>query len=358
MDSKTAERIAEGLGNLNGKITLGIDGFVDEVWQVIKVRTGPGEYVLFDKMKELGEAIVQCETGGFSPEIIRKRRSYGGFTGNTGLALGRLGLNPAMIGTYGKNGIDPAFEILADSCELFSIGDPCPIYIYEFEDGKMMFADIDALQDYEWDAFIKDLGRFEKILLGSDIIALGYWSCIHAFDELVTKICENFIEGGRCKKMFFDFADLRKRDGEALRNSLECLAELNKKVPMIWSLNENEAAQLYSHFGEVFDETKLEETIARIRGKTGLSELVIHTPYAAAVSNEEEGVAAVKQNHCPNPVKTVGAGDTFNAGYMAACLCGFGAAERLITANAATRFYVSNGYPPEVNDIINTLVLY
>ena len=62
------------------------------------------------------------------------------------------------------------------------------------------------------------------------------------------------------------------------------------------------------------------EKIEGIRKKTGLDELIVHTPYFAAIASNSEGAAAVQQNYCANPVRTTGAGGTLSGGYMSVCL--------------------------------------
>jgi len=80
-------RIKDYFDQLEGKITLGLDGFVDEVWQVLSKRTSRADYILFDRMRDFAKSVYDCGEGGYANEIIRKRRFYGGFTANTGKAL-------------------------------------------------------------------------------------------------------------------------------------------------------------------------------------------------------------------------------------------------------------------------------
>ena len=357
MDEMVAKKIIECLENLSGNISLGVDGYVDEVWQVVESRSGRDSYALYNKMRDLGETIVKCGEGGLAREIIRKRRTYGGFTGNTGKAIGRLGLRPTMIGMYGKDSYDPAFEPFHDMCKLISVGDPAICHIFEFADGKAMFPYMENILDFNWQTLINVIGfdRAREIFINSDIIALGYWSSMPSFDNFVSSLCENFIKGGRCRQLFFDFADMRKRDKKSLKYTLEHLAALNKTVPMTLSLNENEAELLFSYYGEHFCETQLEKSAARVREQIGLSEIVIHTPHVAAAASAEDGTAIVAQHYCQNAVITAGAGDTFNGGYMAASLGGLGLSERLIVANATAGFYVGNGYAPDVDDLVDKL---
>jgi hypothetical protein len=351
------KKISDSFKELKGNITLGIDGYIDEVWQIVEERAGLDEYTLYNKMKNFGEAIVKCRDGGFAQEIVRIRRSYGGFTGNTGNALGRLGVNPVMIGMYGENAIDPVFEQLNDKCELISLGAAAICHIYEFEDGKIMFPHLEKILSFNWGDLQNNVefNKIEEIFLNSDIIALGYWSSMPSFDELVSKVCENYVEEGRCKKMFFDFADIRKRDKKSLLYTLDCLVELNKIVPMTLSLNENEAELLFSYYGRDFDERQLEKSLVDVRKKINIEEIVVHTPYVAAASNEKEGFAKARNRYCHNPVITAGAGDTFNGGYLAATLGMLSVWERLITANATTAFYVRKGYAPSIADLITEI---
>lgn len=353
-DVSSVEKISDCIKELNGKIALGADGYVDEVWRIIETRTSRSEFTLHNKMKNLGEEIVKCGEGGFALEVIRKRRSYGGFTGNTGNALGCLGLWPVMIGMYGEDAIDPVYEKLSDKCELISLGSPGICQVFEFEDGKIMFPYIEPIIDFDWEALQgnAEFERIGEIFLESDIIAWGYWSSMPNFDEVVSKICENYVVAGRCKTMFFDFADFRKRDKKSLLHTLDYLANLNKIVPMVLSLNENEGELLFSYYGKTFDEMKMEKSLVDIREEIGISEIIVHTPHIAAAAHEIEGYAQAQNDYCPNPVITAGAGDTFNGGYIAAILGRLGLKERLIMANGTTSFYVSNGYAPSKADLI------
>jgi len=353
-------KIIECFENLSGRITLGIDGFVDEVWQVVQSRTSSNDVVLYDKMKNFGDAIVMCEKGGLAREIIRKRRSYGGFTCNTGKAVGRLGGNSIMLGMFGKDKIDSAFEQFKDLSEIISVGDPGLCHIFEFEDGKAMFPNLDALYEISWKVLHDVIGteRLDEIFKQSQIIALGYWSSMPFFDDLVSGICENYIIAGRCERMFFDFADLKKRDKNSLKHTIEQLAARGSTVKMTLSLNEHEASLLFSYFGETFDETCIEKAVMQnLRKKIGLNEIVVHTPHIAVAVNADEGFASVQQIHCPKPVITAGAGDTFNGGYLIGALGGLDLTERLILSNAVTRLYVRQGYAPDVSEVLCELSL-
>jgi len=343
------DKVAEYFSRVSGHITIGIDGYIDEVWQVVDSRSSLEDYTVCRQMKGFGERIVSRGEGGLTMEIISKRRNYGGFTGNTSRAVCSLGLRPKVIGMYGAGVINPVFAGMDETCDLISIGEPAVCHIFEFEDGKVMLPYLRSIQNLDWGTLTAALGEqaLYDIFGGSDIFALGYWSSMHAFDDIISNLCKN--SKGKPKKIFYDFGDVTKREPQALTYTLSALRGLDGCVPMSLSLNEHEAGALYACFGESFpqDGEAAEKSIIEMRGRVGISELIVHTPYFAVMASAEEGGAMVKQAHCERPVRTTGAGDTFNGGYITASLGGLNAYERLAVGNAATSCFVRTGDSPD-----------
>jgi sugar/nucleoside kinase (ribokinase family) len=356
------KRIENYFAQENGKITLCIDGFVDEVWKILEKRLDRTTFSLYSKVQDFAKAVYESGSGGYSNEIIRKRRGYGGFTGNTGKAIGRLGAVPTIVGMFGKDTIDPAFHGHQEIAKLITVGNPAICQIFEFTDGKIMLPFVEETMDFNWDTLLtaQPWETLKTAFTDCDIAAMGYWAYIPAFDELVSNICESFLIDGRCKRLFFDFADIRKRDRQALDQTLELLARLNSKLPMSLSLNEHEAVLLFSYVGRNFDwknPEKSENDICYVRKRIGLDELIVHTPYFAVASTETEGVATALQQYCDNPVITAGAGDHFNGGYIAASARQgqLSLYDRLMVGNATTSFYIRNGLSPDMKDLLGEL---
>jgi len=361
-DSKVSiDNVFDYLDKPKGKVTIGVDGFVDEVWNVVSYRKGASEYVLFDKMNDFAGAIFESDGGGFGADTIRKRRTYGGFTANTGKAISRLGVNLTMLAMFGKNNIDTVFSEFSDSCKVISIGDPAICQVYEFSDGKIMLPHVEdtASLDFKQLTASVSLNVLEEAYGCADVVCLGYWSQLRFFDELVTKICENFLKpgaGGKRRKMFFDFAEIRTRERSALDETLQLLGMLNKDVSMTLSLNEHEAEVIYSLVGKQFKWQDFDANVGKelelVRDKIGLDELVVHTPHFAIAASAFEETAMLKQRYCENPIITTGAGDNFNGGYIVACVdSGLNLHERLFVSNATTGFYIRNGHSPDVNEL-------
>ncbi|MCL2197742.1 MAG: carbohydrate kinase family protein [Defluviitaleaceae bacterium] len=351
--SVNIEKIMNYFETQKGKVALGIDGFVDEVWQIIKVRTSPTEYELYDKMQDFAKSVYDVGAGGYANEMVRKRRSHGGFTAHTGEAVDNLGIDTTLIGMFDKDGggLDPVYKTFSDNCKVYSIGNTglCPAY--EFNDGKMMFPYVAGINTVDWSTLTGALSKEElsAAFCNATVVGIGYWSLLDNFDNLITKICENLLKPDT--RIFFDFADIRKRDKQALMNTLKVLAKLSKKTPATLSLNEHEASILFSHYDKVFDwknADNADKDIEYVRQQTGLDELVVHTPFFAVAATAFEGNVVVPQRYCTKPLVTTGAGDNFNGGYMAAIAekGGLTLKERLMVGNCVSGHYLRNGASP------------
>ncbi len=353
------DKVINYVKNVNGKVVFGIDGFIDQVWQVVETRKPNNEYVLIDKMKKFGELIVNRGEGGMANELIKKRRSFGGFTANTGRIIGYLDLPITLLGMYGKETIDPIFNDLKEKCELITLGDPVISNILEFPDGKIMMPYLNELLNFTWEDLINKLGaeKLKSILEDADIVSLGYWSNMPTFDEFITKLNENYFADKCPRRMFFDFANIKKRSVEAIKDTFKVLGELNKKIPVTLSLNEHEATLLFSYYNEELTGgiKEVAKKANSLRKEININELVIHTLHYVIGASESEGIGICVQDYCEKPAITTGAGDTFNGGYVAASIGDLNINERLALANAGTRFYIGNGFPPNRDQLIEEI---
>ena len=352
-------KIKSYIENFNGNVTFGIDGYIDEVWQIVDSRKSSEEYTCFSSMKDFAKSLYDCGEGGYAHEIVRKRRTYGGFCANTGMAAGKLGVKMTLLGLFGENGIDSAFAPLQKYCRLVSAGKPNVTQAFEFENGKILLSHIEEMMHFDWQTIKNRIPYdiLEEAFTQADIISLGYWSLVPYFDDILSGVFAEFMTNSRCKRLFFDFADIRKRDADALKDILLLLGNLNKKIPITLSLNENEASILYSQFDCTFNKTAekadtwAQEETEKVRSKIGLDELIVHTPFFAVGTSTAQESAFVTQQHCPNPAITTGAGDNFNGGYVASMLGELTMKERLIIGNATASFYVRSGYSPDKTEL-------
>jgi hypothetical protein len=342
---------------MSGKILLGCDGFVDETYEVVEERQSATEYKAMKNVRQFGELIVERADGGVGLELVPKRRCEGGFGINTGRIAICLGLNPVLPGLYGKSATDPAFVEFEDRCEMASLGDPALTIAYEFEDGKILMSNLEAVSSLSWADFETYFGpeKIAEMFSGVDILGLGYWSLTANFDDLFRGFMKQYETLEDPGRMFFDFADIKKKSSAAFLSSLEMVKAYNDRIPLSFSLNEHEVFELFSRIGVEKPEEEPEPMAAALRiarEKIGFDELIVHTPDFAAASSASEGEATAVQERQSNVVRLAGAGDSFNGGYLCASLGNLPLKNRLVMANASTAFFVTHGTGPTREELI------
>ncbi len=345
------------VNNLSGKILLGCDGFVDETYEIVAERRDLTDYTAMKKLKDFGELIVSRADGGVGVELVWKRRCEGGCSINTGRIAACLGIKPILPGLYGDEEIDPAFEEFKDTCDLLSLGNPALTIALEFPDGKILMSDMKAVSILTWKDVEDRVGqtKLNEIFTDLDILGLGYWSLTAHFDDLFKGFMAQCEKTNPPKRMFFDFADIKKKSNEAFMRSLELIRAYNDKIPMTLSLNEHEVLELFSRIGvehPALEPAAMASSLAVAREKIGFDELVVHTPNFGAASNATEGEAYAIQERQTEVVRLAGAGDSFNGGFLCASLGDLPLKKRLVMANAATAFFVTHGTGPSREQLI------
>ncbi len=349
--SNEMQRYIEYIDTFNGKILLGCDGFVDETYEIVDERTSQTAYTAMKKLKQFGELLVERADGGVGVELVWKRRCEGGCGINTGRIAACLGIKPVLPGLYGDKAIDPAFEEFKESCELLSLGDPALTIALEFPDGKVLMSDLKAVSNLTWTDVKSRLGeaKLKEIFTDVDILGLGYWSLTSNFDDIFQGFMDQCRDGKPPKRMFFDFADIKKKSREAFAKSLELIRQYNERIPMILSLNEHEVIELFARVGverPPLEPAAIAAALKVAREIIGFHELVVHTPDFGAASSASDGEAFALQDKQTNVVRLAGAGDSFNGGYLCASLGNLPIKQRLVMANAATAFFVTHATGP------------
>ena len=351
------KKYTDFLQNIHGKILLGCDGFVDETYEIVEVRKSQSDFTPMKKLKQFGELLVERADGGVGVELVPKRRCEGGFAINTGRVAACLGLMPCLPGLYGSPTIDPAYEQFKDICELASLGSPALTIALEFSDGKVLMSNLEAVSSLTWADFEKHFGaeKLKEMFTGVDILGLGYWSLTSNFDDLLHGFMKQYETITPPRRMFFDFADIKKKSSESFIKSLELIKSFSNIIPMTFSLNEHEVLELFSRIGVERPEltpAAISSALTIAREKIGFDELIVHTPEFAAASSASEGEAYALQERQSNVIRLAGAGDSFNGGYLCASLGDLSLKERLVVANAVTAFFVTHATPPTKEELI------
>jgi hypothetical protein len=355
--SKTMNPYAGYLQDIRGKILLGCDGFVDETYEIVEVRTSRDEFPPMKKLRQFGELIVARADGGVGVELVPKRRCEGGFAINTGRVAARLGLRPILPGLYGGQTIDPAYEEFKDICDLESLGDPALTIALEFGDGKVLMSNLEAVSSLSWQDFNNHFGaaKLKDMFSEVDILGLGYWSLTANFDDLFNGFMQQYETLSPPRRMFFDFADIKKKSSASFIQSLDLIKMFNSKIPMTFSLNEHEVLELLSRVGVPHPQLTPEAitpALKSAREKIGFDEVVVHTPEFAAASSAVEGEAYAIQERQTSVRRLAGAGDSFNGGFLCASLGNLPLKNRLVLANAVAAYFVTHANAPTKEELL------
>lgn len=332
------------------RVFLGIDGIVDRVYQIVKERREM-DSSLYHYLQEFGQELVDRGEGGLSCEVVKRRSSLGGFTANTGYALGKLGIGTTLLGMYGRENLDPHFQSLEKICHLISIGEPGVAMVFEFNDGKLLLPHLENHLRLTWDELVDNVHfPIEDLFTDTSLASLGYWSNLLFFDDLLNHLKVYFKD--QVSSLFFDLGNIRKRSLKDLKKTLDLFKGLEREYSITLSLNLHEAQALLEAMGE--DPSYREEVFSALIGPLGLSCVVVHAPSFGTLYSQEDTLH-LEQEICQHPAKTTGAGDTFNAGLIAGEVLGLNPLDRLALSVAMAGVYVKEGEILDREEVFHAL---
>ncbi len=340
------------------KVTAGFDGFIDAIIKIVKKKQ-PQKTSLFTTIKEFGNYITEKEGTSFSLELEEQNKKLGGNMPIMANALGRIGISVNCIGALGYPHPHPIFGNISQNCRLFSFADPGASTAYEFNDGKIMLAQMGELNSTEWKEIKAKIGLDTIIDLytESDLVCLLNWSEIDASTNIWKGILKDVLSKYSVTKKqtaFFDLSDCSKRSSESITEALELLRQFAKHARVILSLNKNEADIIYRSLCHKKSKNDLFATGKEIIEKLPIDTIVLHSAKEAMAFSKKEQLR-VDSFFTTEPVISTGAGDNFNAGFCTGQLLQLDLKSSVIMANAVSGCYVRKGISPELPDVVKFL---
>ncbi|MFX0070427.1 MAG: hypothetical protein ACFFAO_04980 [Candidatus Hermodarchaeota archaeon] len=193
-----------------------------------------------------------------------------------------------------------------------------------------------------------------------ELIGLGYWAVILEFEEIFVEILNTIlpsINNLKKKILFLDLADVKRRTKEDLSSFLKVLPKVDETIPLLLSLNDQEAMGVLSALNKTHFLKKKRDNINNlteagkyINNVLNLSYLVIHSPHFATITTKTDHYW-VTEGYTSNPRYTTSAGDHFNAGTVLGLACGLTPAEAILIGNAVTAIFVRTGKSPNNEDL-------
>ena len=282
-----------------------------------------------------------------------KDQSIGGNAPLLARALATLGAPGTLIGAVGFPSIQTTFLPLNKmGLAVHSFAEPGYTDALEFTDGKLLLGKMGELSTI---SLREAENRLPVNLLASlvshaEVIATVNWTMMPLVDEFWGYLLHNphLLQNMPRKTLFVDLADPAKRPVKDLKKALSCLSKLGQFCDVVVGLNRSESTQVL-HALRKKDCLSLQKNAETIASALHLSCVVLHThpQVATAYVQDNEVIShALDVPICKTPVRSTGAGDTFNAGFIAGILQHLPPYECLKLAIGASGAFVRTGISP------------
>ena len=340
---------------------IGFDGFTDEIVQAVDTRIDQSQFHPLTTMSDFGKRIVDASGKSCNIELVVQQKKLGGNAPIMTNALLHGGHRITFAGAIGNpDEIEPLFQEMASQCErVIPLSPSGHSDAIEFKDGKVIFGKFDQLLEISYESLLTHIDKEEllQILDKGDLFVSANWTMLPMTTDLWLNIgiqlAPKFTkrESNNPRWMFVDIADPKKRTDSDMMSALEALQKLEGPFRVILGLNQAEAQRVCSVLGEKGkDPENLQTFSSHIQSKTGLYQVVIHSPRYAATSTAKE-TELVSTPYTEKPFLTTGAGDNFNAGFCNALLYKLSPKEMLISGVATSGYYVRKGKSPTISEL-------
>ncbi len=338
---------------------VGLDGFVDEIIEVVDKRRNAVSYDRLKTIEEFGKKILSAAGQSSNYELVVTQQKLGGNGPIMANALASMGLTTTYIGNLGYPDLHPVFREMTNRATVISIADPGHTDALEFFDGKLMLGKITPTADVNWNNIIQRVGRqrLTNLVEECDLIGMVSWTHLPYMNDIWERLLSEVIvmlPHSERKIFFVDLADPEKRALQDLLAGLRILQQIQQHIHVMLGLNLKEAVQVAAALGlppYKNPEKEIEPMAAAIRNKLGLGTVVVH-PRAAAAAANTEGTAWFAGPFVAQPKISTGAGDHFNAGFVSGQLLGLSLVESLCMGTATSGFYVRSAISPSSSQLV------
>src|SRR5580692_10331990 len=151
---------------------VGLDGFVDEIIQVVDKRDNAETFQRLPTIAKLAGRLAGAAGKSTNIELVNQVTKLGGNGPIMANALASFGLRVTYLGTLGYPTLHPIFGPFAETAEVHSIAEPGHTDALEFEDGKIMLGKHYPLKEMNWANIQARFGRdkFAAKLQASELV--------------------------------------------------------------------------------------------------------------------------------------------------------------------------------------------
>jgi hypothetical protein len=341
-------------------VVAGFDGFVDTIARIIKSKKKNNTRNYFRSKKEFAKYILEKGSSSFGLELEEITTKIGGNMPIMSNVLGTLGMQVKCFGTLGHPEIHPVFSLLSQHCQLYSFANPGLSTACEFNDGKMLIAQMKELSSIGWNDLVSVIGldTLASAYRESDLVCMVNWSEIEKSTEIWNGILHQIVMQEPMPKndrvIFFDLADCSRRSKDEIQQALDLINEFSINGRVVLGLNENESGEIHNTIFNKKHEKKLRDRGQKIFDKMNINCLLLHSSKEAVLINKG-GVFVSNSFHIKHPNVSTGAGDHFNAGFCAALMLNVEPELSLLLAHTLSGSFVESGVSPGWEQLIQFL---
>lgn len=350
----TARRAAERLRAFDPATvpaTLGFDGFVDAIIDVVESRPSVDRYQPYETIAAFGKRVTDSAGKSNNFELVTRLQKLGGNGPIMANAMAGFGVPVTYVGALGRPDPHPAFEELHRKADCISLSDPGFTDALEFTDGKLMLGKYGGVEAISPATIDRVIGRenFIDLVRRSRLLVMVNWTMVTGMTDIFRMLADEVLPAFDERPLLFvDLCDPSKRTRDDLAAALALLGEMQTHAEVMLGLNLAEAVQV----AQVLDidptdqpQRIIEDLASAIRQTLAIHAVTVHPREdAAAAIRDGDAIdsASLTGAFVKNPKLSTGAGDNYNAGFCLGVLAGLGAAESVCVGNAASGFYVRN----------------
>jgi len=352
----------EGKKGFNLSMTIGLDGFVDEIVHLVDKRQDYANFTRIPTIAEWGARISRAAGLSTNMEMVTVQTKLGGNGPILSNALLEYGVELTYVGNLGVPDIHPVFKPMAEKAKaVYSLANPGHTDAAEFEDGKVMLGKHFTLKEITWDAMKAAMGGAEGIAKNADachLFGMENWTMLPhmsaIWEGMIKEVFPLMKREGAKPLAFFDLADPEKRAKEDILAAMKLIGQFEQKFRAVLGLNEKELYEIADVFGVTYENDKspatLEKTTRAVFDKLGIYCLVVHPVHTACcvVGGQYFDVSGP---YCAKPVLTTGAGDNFNAGFCLGLALNLEPLQALLLGVSTSGFYVRNAHSPTFEQV-------
>lgn len=332
-------------------VVIGFDGYIDRILRVRRSRD-----TFFSTLSQFGQYIEGKANKSCSLELKQITEKIGGNMPIFSQALAKLGVPVNCIGAMGYPEVLPLFHTMDSNCRLLSVSDPGICQALEFDDGKLMLANNDQIEQLDYPLLLQRAGKENLFSLfdRSDMMVLLNWSELKGSLSIWKGLEQDIFPYLSPKKRLalIDLSDCSCRSAEEIREACSLMRHFSHRFDLTVSMNRNEAERVAE--AENISYGSIEALASQLYTRLHCTRLIIHLLDCSYYVSDGQ-VQHRKNFHTSHPVISTGGGDNFNAGFALGLLYGLDCADCVDLAHFVSGFYVSHGYSPSREELLHWL---